>query len=154
MIQVRPAVYTDCSMWYVWAMEPSVREQSVRSDFFSYAQHCEWWDLKFNDPKTVMYVGATEDGVPFGQVRYGKDVNVAEVAISVAPEFRGHGYAVELLQATEIPATLSLDVKRLWALILRTNIASIKTFTRAGYTFIGETVRLKKTCLLYERIVG
>lgn len=66
----------------------------------------------------------------------GRD-GVVEVGYSIAPEFRGRGYARELLQALVIRAFSAPGVVRIVAHTTPANRASIKVLERSGFTLLG-----------------
>lgn len=151
---VRPAIDADCGWFYDLAMRPDVRNNSVRSEWFSREEHDEWWARRFNDPDTAMYV-AEVDGHVVGHVRYGKaDAEMCELAISICPEYRGKGYGTQLLLATEALAYERLGTRCAVALVLVHNTASKKTFIRAGYDFQWITERMGKTVYRYEKVIA
>lgn len=130
-------------------MDPSVRENSTRSDSFTFEAHDAWYKAKLASPANRIWVMEVE-GIRVGQVRYGKVIgdygamDQAEIAIAVSPIHREKGYALELLNTTEPWAREWLGVSRLVALVLVGNYPSQKLFEKAGYTCVGWEERLRK----------
>jgi RimJ/RimL family protein N-acetyltransferase len=74
------------------------------------------------------------DGNPAGQVRFDIDaVGRAEVDISIAPEYRGHGYGAEALRLASARLFVDTGSAEVVAHIKPDNLASVRTFERAGF---------------------
>lgn len=149
-MNIRPALYTDCAFVYYLAMDQSVRAASTREESFTYEEHCRWWDRRFDEPTTRIWIAEE-----VGYVRYGSgtpaSVGEAEVAIAVAPAERGRGAGRELLTQTEAAAKTALGVDRIKALVRIDNIASQRLFESAGYQFKGWVQRMGKQHRIYVR---
>ena len=153
-MNIRPVTDADCAWFWRLAMEPSVRENSVRSEYFDYDQHREWWALRTSEPTTRIYIGEV-NGQPIGHVRFGlvDGTHDAEIAISVEPESRVRGYATEMLRLGEPVAQASLGVERFVALVLHKNIASHRLFERSGYLVAGVEARMERLCYRFVKDV-
>jgi diamine N-acetyltransferase len=142
---IRPANLSDSRFIYALAMDPSVREMSTRSASFTWEQHQEWFEEKMTNGKNRIWVMEVAD-IPVGQIRYGlcECEEDAEIAISIGPAHRGHGYAAELLRTTEPWAADWLHVSKLVALVLKENDASCRLFLGEGYRIEGSEERMGK----------
>lgn len=99
-----------------WKNDPTMRKYSiVTHEKIKMADHLKW--LKKN-LKGIYIIGDN-----FGDVR----VSGKEVAIKLAPEHRGKGYALEALRA------MDRRYKGLTAKIVDGNIASFRLFIKAKY---------------------
>ncbi len=166
---IRPAREDDCLFVYSLSMDPIVRENSTRSDKFTYGQHKKWWAEKMSNGLNAIYI-LEVNGAPVGQCRYGR-VQVdcescpdtpsrhcckweaekqAEVAISVFPSLHGKGLGKHLLTETMPLACEQLHVSTLIALVLRNNRASRRLFRGAGFRYVGLECRLDKSHVRYE----
>ncbi len=76
-------------------------------------------------------------GIACGSVRLDEMGLNAEINITVAPEHRGQGIGIRLLNAAAIQAQL-FGLKKLTAVIRPANTASKVIFARAGYTACGK----------------
>lgn len=165
---LRLATDDDCEWFWKLAMEPSVREMSVRSESFTYAEHEQWWARRAHEADTRIYVGLDEPTevrydsgevvetlhrTRVGHLRFGRvsGTTDAEIAISVEPYYRGRGHATDLLRQGEPLAREALGVDRFVALVLVENTASRKLFENSGYQFIGWETRMKKQCRKYVK---
>ena len=162
---IRPATRDDSRFIWTLAMDPSVRENSTRSEEFDFASHDAWYAEKLAHPEMhriwIMEVG----GVPVGQVRYGRcDLyewcpggggphligRQAEIAIAIDPARRGQGFAKTLLRETLDLAKSWLAVSTLVALVLRTNRRSRRLFRSLGFRYVGAECRLGRVHARYE----
>lgn len=145
-ITIRPATLADSEFLWRLAMEPSVRENSTRSDAFTLEEHERWYREKLANPLCAMWVMEVERE-PVAQVRYGKCVGApweAEIAISVMAPHRGYGLAARLLRETEWQAVQRLGVTRLVALVIVGNQSSAHLFEKSGYRHVGVEQRMGK----------
>jgi RimJ/RimL family protein N-acetyltransferase len=152
LLVVRPAREDDCEFVYQLAMDPTVRGASTRSDEFTPEQHRQWWDRRFNDSSTRIYVA--ESDRPVGYVRYGrvKGRAEAEIAIAVDPSSRGRGIALDMLTMTQPLAAAALGVSQFTALVVVGNESSSRLFAKAGYEMKGWVARMGKQHRVYVKL--
>lgn len=171
-VAIRPARPDDCRLYYEWSMDDETRANSVRHARFSYEDHERWWDLLMTQhdtfgSSTALILILEVDGVPAGQVRYAAETKAigsvvddaptivrtgdVEVSISIAREFRGQRLATPLLRQSEPWAREHLGAKVLIAHILPSNVASVRSFERAGYIYAGVAVQANKVLLRFDR---
>ena len=86
-----------------------------------------WLERRLDDPETALYV-AEQDGEPVGTVRL-ELADVALISITVAPEHRGEGLAVPMIEA----ACAKVGDFPVVAEIRPANLASIRAFEKAGF---------------------
>ena len=68
-------------------------------------------------------------------VRFDKEEDSAEISIAISPSMHGKGYGTKLLkQGCNKYFKKELTVKFITAEIKKDNIASIRAFTKAGFT--------------------
>jgi RimJ/RimL family protein N-acetyltransferase len=150
-IAVRLARYDDAALLWQWANDPIVRSNSFHSDPIPWEDHVRWFEARLRSESTRIWLGE-DQGRPIGQVRYERDGDETEVAISVAPDQRGRGYASLLLTLTAPLACRSLGAAVLIAYILPDNGASAGAFAKAGYRRVGEIERFGRLALRCERV--
>ncbi len=167
-LTVRRATIDD--MWWVYdvAMDPTTRAMSTRSERFSREQHATWYHRRLIDPDQLFLIGL-RGGERIGYLRFGRatarelaavdsprteDRASTEVGIAIAPDHRGRGHAAPLLITGEVEVRARWkDVRRLVALILPANLASLSAFSRAGYSRTGEELRLGKRHEVFEKLL-
>ncbi len=130
---IREADSSDVDLTFEWATDELVRQNSYSTDEITYAGHKKWFLSKIASDKAHFYI-LQKEGKPAGLVRVEEGEKTAVVGITVAPNFRGQGLASAMLQ-------MALDTFRnksgqwVYAYIKNTNLASVKAFSRAGFTF-------------------
>ena len=151
VLVVRPARDDDREFVYRLAMDPTVREASTRSDEFTPEQHRQWWDRRFNDPSTRIYIAESDQ--PIGYVRYGrvKGRAEAEIAIAVDADSRGQGIALDMLTMTQPLAVTALGVSQFTALVVVGNESSSRLFAKAGYRMTKWQERMHKQHQRWEK---
>lgn len=152
MLKARKARNADAFMYYEWANEENVRQQSFSSKKISLEDHIKWFEGKLADPKCIMLVFENEDSIPAGQVRLQKESEDAFVlGISVDIIFRGKGLAVEMLTKTSNYFFDSFPKKKIYAFIKKKNIASVNSFEKAGYINPEQAIQNGIACLKYTK---
>lgn len=130
---IRRANIHDLDMTYAWATDDLVRANSFSSDNISFEGHSKWFTNKLGQKNAYFYI--LEDDVrPCGLVRIEEGEEYAVVGITVGPESRGKGYSSSMLQMALVDFRESSSQK-VYAYIKKENVASIKAFERAGFSF-------------------
>ena len=94
MISFRKASIADKMLYFEWANDPNVREQSYNSNPIDLESHGKWFESKIEDNSSLMLVFQNEENSNIGQVRIQKENRKeALIGISVSNEHRGKGYA-------------------------------------------------------------
>lgn len=130
-----------------WRNDPETRANSFDTREKKWPQFYSEFTSDYASDKTLPCLFATKDGnrVAFARFRRlpylveGK--RACDVSVMVAPEHRGKGIAIDLLEnALEIVRNARIEI--IVADIKPSNNASIKVFESAGYQQIGEIDRL------------
>lgn len=136
MLTFREANECDAQLYFDWANDPSVREQSFNSNLIDFEDHKKWFESKINDCSCLMIIFQNEKKLNIGQIRVQKENNKeALIGISIASDFRGKGYAKDMLQ---IASDYFLDSNpnfQINAFIKETNLSSKHAFEKAGFEF-------------------
>lgn len=133
-LRLRPVRKNDCQQLWEWANDPTVRPVSFATEPISWERHLEWFHAKLSDPNAVLYLAVDFADLPVGQVRYQIDHTRAAVSISLAPQFRGRGYANLVLEMATKELFHTTAVEKIDAYVKPNNKTSLRLFTRAGYT--------------------
>jgi RimJ/RimL family protein N-acetyltransferase len=137
LLSLRPAVPSDCLLIFEWANDPTSRANSFAPDPIPWATHCAWFERILSDPSRQLYVVSSSD-VPIGQVRFEPSGRrEAEIALSLAPGWRGRGLAVEVIRL----ATARADADLVHAYVKPDNDRSRRAFLGAGFVEQGHVVR-------------
>ncbi|MBN2309468.1 MAG: GNAT family N-acetyltransferase [Candidatus Hydrogenedentes bacterium] len=132
-LRVRHATRDDLELLWRWANEPGTRAASFSSDPIPWDTHVAWFERKMADAACRLYIVTLASGEPAAQVRFDLRGPVADVSISVAAEHRGRGYAVTALELATAAFLAEVPAGRIHAYIKPDNLASLRTFAKAGY---------------------
>lgn len=137
-VSFREATSADSKLLFNWTNDALVRKQSYSSEKIEFESHDRWFRSKIEDVNQLFLiakVGEKEAGL----VRYSIEDNNAVVGISVSSEFRGMGLAPKFLSESA-KYYFKTNALPIFAYIKKENIASIKSFEKAGYKFLKEEV--------------
>ena len=138
-LKLRLATPDDCRLLWQWANAPAVREASFVSKFILWEEHGDWFHQKLVDSRCVLYIIVGEKNIPLGQVRFDIDTKgIAEVSISIANVESNRGYGSTALKLACRRVTRESGAREVLARIKERNEASIRAFTRAGFTSAGQ----------------
>lgn len=132
-MNIRKAERRDLSFLYYLRNEPEVRAASWRVSIVDTDEHLDWFDKVIDDPNKILFI-LENNGVLVGQVRYDVDGEIAEVNVSVSNQHYGNGYASEgLSESAKLLFEDNPAIRIIFAHIKPDNLASIRTFEKAGY---------------------
>ena len=99
MLSHRKALPKDVKLYFDWANDPLVREQSYKSKFINFETHSQWFENKLNDSLCLMLIFINHQNIIIGQLRIQKTSNNNSlIGISIGSNHRGNGYSKEMLQ--------------------------------------------------------
>lgn len=138
-MRLRPAEAADMLTYFRWANEAEARRNSYRSDPVPLAGHERWFAARLADPDCRLYV-AEKDGEPAGQIRFQRESSDAWISFSVDSRARGAGAGAWLLRegARKLRSEAGWGAARILGAVKRSNPASLKAFTKAGYVVAEE----------------
>lgn len=114
--------------------EPEVCAVSWNREPLVWDDHIVWFQKSLANLNRSFFVLRSDPGEPVGQVRYDVDGETAEVGVSVSNRFYGRGYASRGLQESVKMFFESFpEVLVVFAHIKPDNVASVRTFEKAGY---------------------
>lgn len=136
MLRFRKATIDDRNLYFDWANDPDVRDQSYNSNSIDFESHSKWFKSKIEDRSCLMLVFQNEENLNVGQIRIQKEnVNEALIGISVSVEHRGKSYAKEMLQLASDYFLGSNQGYKINAFIKKKNLISKYAFEKAGFEF-------------------
>lgn len=134
---LRPATPADVDRVYAWANDPITRASSFSSAEIPYAEHVAWFNqqLERGDRNLLIASIAKDPPHPIAVIRLDRaaEQGICVISINVAPEARGRGLGIAALEAANACAA-ELGFSQIQALIRPDNHASVRAFTRAGYS--------------------
>lgn len=136
MLSFREANIGDLQLYFEWANDKVVREHSYNSAKIDFESHSKWFSAKIDDKSCLLLIFQNEDISNVGQIRIQKQNNQESIiGISIDLEFRGKGYAKEMIQlASDYFLVLNPDLV-INAFIKRNNLNSKYAFEKAGFEF-------------------
>lgn len=138
MLSFRNATLADTKLYFDWANDQDVREQSYNSNVINFDNHKKWFETKLNDVSCFMLLFQNEEKLNVGQVRIEKEnEKEALIGISIAAEHRGKGYSKEMLQIASDFFLASNSKCLINAFIKERNLNSKFSFEKAGFKFKG-----------------
>jgi RimJ/RimL family protein N-acetyltransferase len=133
-LEFREATHQDVILYFNWANDPLVRRSSFNEKEIELEEHKKWFELKLHSQHATLLV-ATKCGKPIGQIRFdAAGEGIYEIDFSLDTDHRGKNMGSDLLrQGTENFFKLKPSTKKVIAKVKATNIASGKSFERAGF---------------------
>lgn len=131
---VTRAMLEDAKFLFELRNEPEVRAVSWNREPLAWDNHIMWFRKSLANLNRSFFVLRSDSGEPVGQVRYDVSGEIAEVSVSVSNRFYGKGYASNgLKKSVKVFFESFPKVLVIFAHIMSDNIASIRTFEKAGY---------------------
>ncbi len=142
-IRLRGATPEDMELVWRWANDPETRAASFTPEPIPWESHVEWFRRRLSDPNCRIYIAEDDLGNPVGQIRFEPtdDPGAVELSISVAGEWRGHGYGVAIVRAGSSRVIEELAVEHVDAVVKVSNEASLRSFRTAGLEELGPEER-------------
>jgi UDP-2,4-diacetamido-2,4,6-trideoxy-beta-L-altropyranose hydrolase len=137
-IGYRRAGEQDLMQVFRWANDELSRRNSYQSEPIEFTTHRSWFTNKLKDECATLYI-AVIDNKDAGLIRYEIKDDHAIVGIMLDEAFRGAGLASRVLKDT---AALFFSVSRvpILAYIKKSNVASVRSFEKAGYQWLRDEV--------------
>lgn len=137
-VSFRKANSSDLKRVYNWSNEDKVRKNSFNVEPIKFSEHKKWFKHRIDSERTLFLI-VLVNSEPAGIVRYEIENNQSIVGVLVSDEFRGQKLAsVFLTESAKL--YFSMYTFPIKAFIKKSNIASIKAFKSAGYTYVEDIV--------------
>lgn len=135
-LTLRKASSDDLFKVFELSNDDEVRRLSFISSKIDIESHKKWFKSKITNHSTFFLV-AEYSGEFVGQVRYEINDNEAVVGISISKEFRGLSLGDKILiKSAKLLSESFKEIRKIIAYIKKENIASQKSFEKAGYVFV------------------
>ena len=129
----RKAVFKDVQLYFNWANDKLVRENSFNKNEITLEQHINWFNYKLNSPDCFFYLFLNEQQTAVGQVRIDNVNYECIIGISIDENFRGKGLGTEMLNQACNAYFEQAPNGEIIAYVKEENTASLKLFTSAGF---------------------
>ncbi|MCX2739108.1 UDP-2,4-diacetamido-2,4,6-trideoxy-beta-L-altropyranose hydrolase [Pontibacter anaerobius] len=134
-LTLRKATAGDMMLVYDWNNDPEVRRHSFNPELIPLANHQAWFGARLRDESTPIYL-AEAAGEPTAQIRFTLSGGMATIGYLIAKEFRGQGLGhVVLLKGIAKLLQDHPEVNLIEGLVQQENIASVRAFEKAGFTY-------------------
>ncbi|MCF3107522.1 GNAT family N-acetyltransferase [Niabella sp. CC-SYL272] len=142
----------DKQITFDWANDTVARANSFNSEPIAFETHSTWFDKKLSDKNCIYYI-CKIDNKPAGLVRFDKNGTDIIIGITIDQHFRGRNLASKILTSSCKMYLSETGNNVIYAYIKKENIASVKSFERAGFTFQKEVILNGSYALeyLYEK---
>ena len=134
MLHYRFATNEDVDLIYHWSNDPIVRQFSYNSEPIVYENHVQWFQSKLHEASTFFYIFQNEQNENIGLVRIEKKQTETIIGILIDKDHRGKSYASEMLTQAAGDFLKKFQNESISAYIKNDNLASIKSFTKAGFS--------------------
>ena len=132
-LSVRRASEKDVDLYFLWANNPDVRDNSVNQKKISLKEHTEWFTRKIEDSNHIFYLFEWGDK-PIAQLRFDLKDNAFWINYSIASEFRGQGWSSAVIRLGVQNLDKEMDSKSvIKAIVKYSNLASAKTFVNCSF---------------------
>jgi RimJ/RimL family protein N-acetyltransferase len=130
----RRAQASDMLLYYGWANDPLVREQSINHDFIGFSDHKRWFGESISHQDSRFLVFEVQS-LPIAQVRFQKKKDNWELSYSLDEIVRGRGWATTILTRAVNWILSSETVPIITARVKTSNIASKRTLLKSGFSY-------------------
>ena len=148
-LSYRPIALSDELLVFEWNNDVQTRKNSFQSNAIQLEQHKTWFSKKIAD-KQAYYLIALLENHPIALIRYDVSNINTSVGITVSIEYRGKGLSSQMLKESAL-LYFSQFKNPLLAYIKPENIASIKSFEKAGYVYIRDEMVSNQKALVYKK---
>lgn len=132
---------TDAGLLWGWANDAETRQNSFTTSPIPWEDHLAWLERRLASETTRIWI-FSDGEAEVGHVRFDITGDVAEVAITVAPEQRGRGYGRAMLaRAVRRLREERGERVRPRASVLAHNAVSLKLFKACGFEEVGAPAR-------------
>ena len=139
---LRRAIHDDLLKTFQWATDETVRGYSFNQHKISLEEHTQWFQVRLADKYCIYLIADDRFHRSLGSIRFDIENSEAKVSYLIDPLFQGQGLGTALL-AKGIAYLNKLnreDTCRVVGYVKKENIASLKAFSRLGFSSIDEDV--------------
>jgi RimJ/RimL family protein N-acetyltransferase len=135
-MKIREATESDTKIIFNWSNDSLVRVQSFSSNTIEFEDHVIWFKEKLQKDNSLLLINKF-DGNNIGLVRFEVENEKCFVGILIDEKFRGKGFS-SLMLINSSKYYFTRFSTPIFAHIKKSNIASIRSFKKAGYSIFNE----------------
>lgn len=133
-VKIRDAGEGDINELFDWRNHPDVRKNFFNTAPVSRKEHETWFYTKVNDAESSIYMAFLEDE-KIGSIRFETEDAAIKVSVMLNPAFFNRGLGSKVItEGIKRFMNTKAPTKPILAHVKKSNIASIKVFTKAGFT--------------------
>ncbi|MCC5946010.1 MAG: UDP-2,4-diacetamido-2,4,6-trideoxy-beta-L-altropyranose hydrolase [Bernardetiaceae bacterium] len=132
MMHIRKANIEDMKLYFDWANDIEVRQNSIHTEPIVWENHQRWFLNKLQSEHTRLYVFEIQSN-PIGQLRIDFQENIGLINYALDTRYRGLGLGKLMVQKTMKELKMEGRTIKLKAQVKQTNIASLKVFEQLGF---------------------
>ena len=137
LLKIREAKESDVKLIFNWSNDSLVRAQSFYSKTIEFDNHKNWFKEKLQNYNSLLLINKF-DKKNIGLVRFELEKNMCTIGILLDEKYRGKGLSSLMLINSSAYYFKRFSMP-IFAYIKESNIASIRSFEKAGYKFFNET---------------
>ncbi len=127
--RIRLANISDIEKVFELSNNDIVRENSINQQKITWGEHKKWFNQRIKNIEYPFYIVENRDGEFIAQVRFDKKYDEVVISLSIVESHRGMGLGEQIIKK----CVKMSGINKLSAYIFDKNIASIKSFERAGF---------------------
>ncbi|QXP73887.1 GNAT family N-acetyltransferase [Tenacibaculum sp. HL-MS23] len=132
-IDIRKVNKNDVRLLFDWSNDTLTRQNSYQSKEISFSEHKKWFTNKIKDNNSLLLIGI-KNNQSVGLIRFDIMEENSTIGITLDKNFRGKKLAQILL--IEAAKKYFKEFKKpILAYIKKENVASVKSFEKAGYNY-------------------
>ena len=147
----RCASRSDCTTYFNWVNDKTVRENSFHPNDITWGDHSAWFEKKIQSKESFLLI-AFCDNKMVGQIRFDEIFDGEfEIDFSVDSKYRGNGFGSQmLLKGVEVLKFTKGNVKRVVGKVKIQNHSSAQSFVKAKF----EQSTVEEKLLIFEKKLG
>ena len=147
-LKVREVTENDSELIFNWSNDPLVRSQSFKSNKIEFKNHENWLKEKLINNNSLLLINQFKNN-NIGLVRFEVEKDNCTVGILLDKKYRGQGLSSLMLRISSA-FYFNRFLIPISAYIKESNIASIKSFEKAGYKFFNNITVNGFNTLVYK----
>ena len=145
---LRKANIMDKDITYKWINDPLIRKYSYNKSKVLFEDHCKWFKNKLESNDSEYYI-LEIDKMPIGSIRFDElSTSKGKIDYLIDTSHTGKGMGSMILREGLLMIEKNYpELKSIYGLVFKENIASIKIFTKLGFkeeNFSGSELIFKK----------
>lgn len=133
--------------------DPLTRQNSLNTNLININDHTDWFKNKIHSNNSCFYMVEDNNNEIIGFVRFDKTPECL-ISINLSPNARGKGLGSRIIESASLKFLQDNQESKIFAIIKHSNIASLKSFIKAGYKEIDKIIINDNICykMVYETI--